>query len=93
MVLGLHPPFQHPQFSPGIERSRGYNLQQGRFAQMVRAGAGHQHSARAEQFQRAPVNLPVSANRCLQALARLRESRRVQDDDVEMSVSRRMPGQ
>lgn len=47
MVLGLHAPFQHPQFSPGIERGHGYDFQQLRFAQMMRAGARHEYPARA----------------------------------------------
>ena len=67
MVLGLHAPFEHSQLSSGIERCVRYNLQERRFAQMMRAGARHENAAWAEQFERSPVDLAVTANCRIQA--------------------------
>ena len=93
MVLRLGPAFQHAQSAPGIERRLRHDFQQHRFADVVRAGACHEDSARREQSQCAQVDVLVTAHGAVDLFARLGERRRVENDRVEIAARRRITRQ
>ncbi len=71
----------------------GNDLQQRRFAQVMRAGTRHQNASGAKQFERAAIDLFVSSRGRFQVPARLGEGRRIQHHEVEAAMRRGMSGQ
>ena len=80
MVRSLGAPLQNAQRLAGFKRGFGDNLEQHRFAHMMRTGTSHQNPARLQQPQRPQVDLFITPRGGVHLLARLGEGGRIEND-------------
>ena len=87
MVFRLCTPLNYPYLPARIVRCFGDDLQEQVFSDMVRAGAGDQVAAGVKELQAAQIDFLVAAAGGGDAGAILCESRRVQNNHVEVAAS------
>src|SRR5207302_11311227 len=83
MVAGLRPARDHHHHAMSVQRGAGDGFEQVGFADVERARAREQKSARVEHFERAQVEFLVASQGRLDVRLLARERRRVKHDGVE----------